>query len=245
MKQGIFEIRENTEIAPGVMRMRLLGDTSAVTRPGQFVNIALDGLYLRRPISVCDKRGDELTVIYKVVGAGTAQMRRMTPGGRLDLLTGLGNGYDISLSGDRPLLLGGGVGVPPLYWLARQLCAENRRVTAVLGFNRAQEVFYEKEFRELGVDTIVTTVDGSYGECGFVTDVMSRIDYTYFYTCGPEPMLRAVYSAASTDGELSFERRMGCGFGACMGCSCRTVTGNKRICREGPVMKREDIIWEG
>ena len=161
MKQGIFEIRENTEIAPGVMRMRLLGDTSAVTRPGQFVNIALDGLYLRRPISVCDKRGDELTVIYKVVGAGTAQMRRMTPGGRLDLLTGLGNGYDISLSGDRPLLLGGGVGVPPLYWLARQLCAENRRVTAVLGFNRAQEVFYEEEFRELGVDTIITTVDGS------------------------------------------------------------------------------------
>lgn len=245
MKKGIFEITENTAVAPDVMRMRLGGDCSAITRPGQFVNIALDGLYLRRPISVCDCCGDELTIIYKVVGHGTAQMSRMAPGERLDILSGLGNGYDLSLSGERPLLLGGGVGVPPLYWLARRLCEEGRHVTAVLGFNRADEIFYERELRELGADVIVTTVDGSYGVRGFVTDAMASLDYTYFYTCGPEPMLRAVYGAAKTEGELSFERRMGCGFGACMGCSCKTIAGNKRICREGPVMKRSDIIWEG
>lgn len=245
MKKGIFEITENTAVAPDVMRMRLGGDCSAITRPGQFVNIALDGLYLRRPISVCDCCGDELTIIYKVVGHGTAQMSRMASGERLDILSGLGNGYDLSLSGERPLLLGGGVGVPPLYWLARRLCEEGRHVTAVLGFNRADEIFYERELRELGADVIVTTVDGSYGVRGFVTDAMGSLDYTYFYTCGPEPMLRAVYGEARTEGELSFERRMGCGFGACMGCSCKTITGNKRICREGPVMKRSDIIWEG
>ena len=245
MKKGIFEITENTAVAPDVMRMRLGGDCSAITRPGQFVNIALDGLYLRRPISVCDCRSDELTIIYKVVGHGTAQMSRMAPGERLDILSGLGNGYDLSLSGERPLLLGGGVGVPPLYWLARCLCEEGRHVTAVLGFNRADEIFYERELRELGAEVIVTTVDGSYGVRGFVTDAMGSLDYTYFYTCGPEPMLRAVYGEARTEGELSFERRMGCGFGACMGCSCKTITGNKRICREGPVMKRSDIIWEG
>ena len=245
MKKGIFEITENTAVAPDVMRMRLGGDCSAITRPGQFVNIALDGLYLRRPISVCDCCGDELTIIYKVVGHGTAQMSRMAPGERLDILSGLGNGYDLSLSGERPLLLGGGVGVPPLYWLARRLCEEGRHVTAVLGFNRADEIFYERELRELGAEVIVTTVDGSYGVRGFVTDAMGSLDYTYFYTCGPEPMLRAVYGEARTEGELSFERRMGCGFGACMGCSCKTITGNKRICREGPVMKRSDIIWEG
>lgn len=245
MKKGIFEITENTAVVPAVMRMRLRGDCSAITRPGQFVNIALDGLYLRRPISVCDCRGDELTIIYKVVGRGTAQMSRMQCGGQLDILSGLGNGYDLSLSGERPLLLGGGVGVPPLYWLARCLRDEGKHVTAVLGFNRADEIFYERELRELGAEVIVTTVDGSYGVRGFVTDAMASLDYTYFYTCGPEPMLRVVYSAAKTEGELSFERRMGCGFGACMGCSCKTITGNKRICREGPVMKRSDIIWEG
>lgn len=245
MKKGIFEITENTAVVPAVMRMRLRGDCSAITRPGQFVNIALDGLYLRRPISVCDCRGDELTIIYKVVGRGTAQMSRMQCGGQLDILSGLGNGYDLSLSGERPLLLGGGVGVPPLYWLACCLRDEGKHVTAVLGFNRADEIFYERELRELGAEVIVTTVDGSYGVRGFVTDAMASLDYTYFYTCGPEPMLRAVYSAAKTEGELSFERRMGCGFGACMGCSCKTITGNKRICREGPVMKRSDIIWEG
>ena len=245
MKKGIFEITENTAVVPAVMRMRLRGDCSAITRPGQFVNIALDGLYLRRPISVCDCRGDELTIIYKVVGRGTAQMSRMQCGGQLDILSGLGNGYDLSLSGERPLLLGGGVGVPPLYWLARCLRDEGKHVTAVLGFNRADEIFYERELRELGAEVIVTTVDGSYGVRGFVTDAMASLDYNYFYTCGPEPMLPAVYSAAKTEGELSFERRMGCGFGACMGCSCKTITGNKRICREGPVMKRSDIIWEG
>lgn len=245
MKKGIFEITENTAVVPAVMRMRLRGDCSAITRPGQFVNIALDGLYLRRPISVCDCCGDELTIIYKVVGRGTAQMSRMQCGEQLDILSGLGNGYDLSLSGERPLLLGGGVGVPPLYWLARCLRDEGKHVTAVLGFNCADEIFYERELRELSAEVIVTTVDGSYGVRGFVTDAMASLDYTYFYTCGPEPMLRAVYSAAKTEGELSFERRMGCGFGACMGCSCKTITGNKRICREGPVMKRSDIIWEG
>jgi dihydroorotate dehydrogenase electron transfer subunit len=222
--------------------MRLRGDTSAITAPGQFVNILLDGLFLRRPISVCDCEGDVLTLVYKVVGKGTEQMSRMKEG-TLDVLTGLGNGYDLTLSGDAPILLGGGVGVPPLYMLARKLIKMGKKVNVVLGFNTKDEVFYEDEFRALGCDVKVTTVDGSYGIKGFVTGAMD-CDYSHFYTCGPEPMLKAVSSAAKTSGQLSFEERMGCGFGACMGCSCKTLTGNKRICKEGPVMKKEEIIWE-
>ena len=242
MKQGFFEIIENTALTDTVFRMRLRGDTSAITAPGQFVNIQLDGLFLRRPISVCDCEDDVLTLVYKVVGKGTEQMSRMK-NGTLDVLTGLGNGYDLSLSGDAPILLGGGVGVPPLYMLARKLREEGKKVNVVLGFNTKSEVFYEDEFRALGCDVKVTTVDGSYGIKGFVTGAMD-CEYSHFYTCGPEPMLRAVSTAAKTSGQLSFEERMGCGFGACMGCSCKTLTGNKRICREGPVMKKEEIIWE-
>lgn len=244
MKQGLFTITEQVALTATVFRMRLKGDTSAVTGPGQFVNIRLDGFYLRRPISVNDCVGDELTIIYKVVGKGTEQMSRMSAGETLDILTGLGNGYDTSLAGDRPLLLGGGVGVPPLYMLAKELRAAGKDVTVILGFNTADEVFYEDEFAALGCTTIVATVDGSRGVKGFVTDAMSGLDYTYFYTCGPEPMLKAVYRATTTSGQFSFEERMGCGFGACMGCSCKTVTGNKRICKEGPVLVKEDILWD-
>ena len=243
MKQGLFKIIENTKLTATVYRMRLVGDTSHITRPGQFVNIKLDGFYLRRPISVCDCNGDTLTLVYKVVGKGTEAMSKMTEG-ELDILTGLGNGYDLSLSGNKPLLLGGGVGVPPLYLLAKELLKEGKEVSVVLGFNTKDEIFYEEEFKELGAKVLVATADGSYGVRGFVTDAMKDLDYTYFYTCGPEPMLKAVCKVASTSGQLSFEERMGCGFGACMGCSCKTLTGNKRICKEGPVMKKEEIIWE-
>lgn len=243
MKQEFFEILDNVPLTDSVFQMRLKGDTSAITAPGQFVNIRLSGHFLRRPISVCDAEGDILTIIYKVVGRGTEQMSRMTHG-RLDLLTGLGNGYDTACAGEHPVLLGGGVGVPPLYKLAKKLLGEGKRVTVILGFNTASEVFYEQEFRALGAETLVTTVDGSYGQKGFVTDALAGIPYTYFYTCGPEPMLKAVYRATDTSGQMSFEERMGCGFGACMGCSCKTITGYKRICREGPVMRKEEILWE-
>ena len=243
MKQGKFEIIENIPLTDSVYKMTLRGDVSAITAPGQFVNISLEGLYLRRPISVCDVAGDCLTIIYKVVGKGTAQMAQMKEG-TLDVLTGLGNGYDLALSGDRPVLLGGGVGVPPMYLLAKELLAQGKKVSVILGFNTKTEVLYEKEFLALGADVTVTTVDGTYGLKGFVTDAMKNMDYSYFYTCGPEPMLKAVYRTSVTSGQMSFEKRMGCGFGACMGCSCKTITGYKRICKEGPVMKKEEILWE-
>ena len=243
MKQSLFEVLENTPLTDNVYKMVLRGDVSEITAPGQFVNILLDGLYLRRPISVCDVSGDTLTIIYKLVGKGTAQMAKMQEG-TLDILTGLGNGYDLTVSGQKPVLLGGGVGVPPMYMLARKLIEEGKQVHVVLGFNTEQEVFYEDAFRKLGADVTLTTVDGSYGQKGFVTDVLKDIDYTYFYTCGPEPMLKAVYKATTTSGQMSFEKRMGCGFGACMGCSCKTLTGYKRICKEGPVMRKEEILWE-
>ena len=244
MKQGIFTIESNVALTDSVMKMVMVGDTSAITAPGQFVNIKLDGYFLRRPISICDYDDRTLTILYKMVGKGTALMGTMQAGDTLDVLTGLGNGYDRTLSGDKPLLLGGGVGVPPLYRLAKDLLAEGKKVSVVLGFNTASEIFYEDAFRALGAHVYVTTVDGSRGIKGFVTDAMKEIDYTYFYTCGPEPMLKAIYKTATTSGQLSFEERMGCGFGACMGCSCKTVTGNKRICKEGPVLVKEDIIWE-
>ena len=243
MKQVLLKITENTALTENVYKMCLKGDVSDITAPGQFINIKLDGLFLRRPISVCDCENDTVTIIYKVVGKGTELMSQMTEG-TLDVLTGLGNGYDTSLSGQHPVLLGGGVGVPPLYMLAKQLISEGKKVSVVLGFNKKDEVFYENEFCALGADVTVATADGSYGIKGFVTNALSDIDYTYFYTCGPEPMLRAVAKATVTEGQLSFEERMGCGFGACMGCSCKTLTGNKRICKEGPVMKKEEIIWE-
>ncbi len=243
MKQSIFKIIENKPLTSSVYQMRLQGDTSDITASGQFVNIALSGKFLRRPISVCDVEGDILTLVYKVVGKGTAQMAEMQAGGELDILTGLGNGYDLSTAGKRPLLLGGGVGVPPLYNLAKRLIAGGAEVTVILGFNKVDEVFYKDEFEALGANVIVATADGSMGVKGFVTDALPG-DYTYFYTCGPEPMLKAVWRATVTSGQLSFEERMGCGFGACMGCSCKTLTGYKRICKEGPVMRKEEILWE-
>ena len=243
MKQVILTITENIHLTENVMKMRLSGDVSDITAPGQFVNIKLDGLYLRRPISVCDMDENELTIIYKVVGHGTEQMAEMKPGETLDTLTGLGNGYDTTISGDRPLLLGGGVGVPPMFLLAKKLIGEGKKVSVVLGFNTKDEIFYENEFKEIGADVTVTTADGSYGIMGFVTNAMGD-DYTHIYTCGPEPMLKAVYKASKTSGQFSFEERMGCGFGACMGCSCKTIPGYKRICKDGPVMKKEEILWE-
>lgn len=243
MKQSIFKITSNEKIARDIFKMTLAGDTSAITAPGQFVNIKLDGFFLRRPISVCDCVGENLTLIYKTVGHGTEQMSRMTAGENLDLLTGLGNGYNTKISGGNPLLVGGGVGVPPMYMLCRELISEGKNVTVVLGFNSKDDVFYEDEFRALGADVHIATADGTYGTKGFVTDVIKNMQYTFFYTCGPEPMFRAMHKIMKTPGQYSFEERMGCGFGACMGCSCKTLTGNKRICKEGPVMESEEIIW--
>ena len=243
MKQSIFTIFSNTALTENVYKMVLSGDTSAITASGQFVNIQLDGLFLRRPISVCDYDENTLTIIYKVVGKGTEAMSKMASGD-LDILTGLGNGYDLSVSGEHPVLVGGGVGVPPMYSLAKQLLAQGKKVTVILGFNTKGEIFYEEEFKNLGCDVLVTTVDGSYGIKGFVTDALKDVGYTYFYSCGPEPMLKALYKATATSGQMSFEERMGCGFGACMGCSCKTLTGYKRICKDGPVMRKEEILWE-
>ena len=242
MKQSIFTILKNKALTKDVYKMVLEGDTSAITAPGQFVNIQLSGKFLRRPISVCDWNETELTIIYKVVGKGTEQMSAMNPGEKLDILTGLGNGYDLTLCGDKPVLLGGGVGVPPMYGLAKHLRSLGADVSVILGFNTKDEIFYEEEFKALGCSVQVTTVDGSYGIKGFVTDALNMV-YTHFCTCGPEPMLKAVYKATTTSGQMSFEERMGCGFGACMGCSCKTLTGYKRICKEGPVMKKEEILW--
>lgn len=244
MKQSVFTIEQNIKIADSVYKMVLRGDTSAIAAPGQFVNIKLAGLFLRRPISVCDYDENSLTLIYKVVGAGTEQMSKMLSGCFLDILTGLGNGYDTSKSGAQPLLIGGGVGIPPLYSLCKKLIGEGKMVTVILGFNSDGDAFYQKEFENLGAAVYVTTADGSYGTKGFVTDVMRNLDYSYFYTCGPEPMFRAINKTAKTPGQYSFEERMGCGFGACMGCSCKTLTGNKRICKEGPVMESEEILWK-
>lgn len=241
-KQNIYKVLSNTALTKDVYKMILAGDTQYITAPGQFINIKLDGKFLRRPISVCDFDEKSITIIYKVVGEGTAQMKDIQPGESLDILTGLGNGYDISKS-SKPLLIGGGVGVPPMYNLAKALIVDGQKPTVVLGFNTASEVFYEKEFVALGADTYVTTVDGSYGIKGFVTDAMADLDYDYFYTCGPLPMFKAVYNATETSGQFSFEERMGCGFGACMGCSCKTKYGNKRICKDGPVLVKEEIIW--
>ena len=244
MKQTVFTIVQNKKIAEGIYLLKLAGDTSAITAPGQFVNLKLDGYYLRRPISVCDWNAGELTLIYKVLGRGTEAMTAYPAGKELDVLTGLGNGYDLAKSGEAPLLVGGGVGIPPLFGLARRLIAAGEKPTAILGFNSAADQFYVSEFEALGVPVIVTSADGSIGRKGFVTDAMAEIHaYSYLYTCGPEAMLKAVYAACESSGQFSFEERMGCGFGACMGCSCKTKYGNKRICKDGPVLEKEEIVW--
>ncbi len=242
-KQNIYEVKSNERIAHLVYKMTLAGDTQYITAPGQFINIKLDGMFLRRPISICDCEDGLITIIYKVVGKGTEVMSQLTPGHKLDVLTGLGNGFDLSKTKKRALVIGGGVGVPPMYLLAKKLCAEKKSVTAILGFNSAADVFYKEEFEKLGCTVTVTTVDGSEGVKGFVTTAMEGVEYDYFYTCGPELMLKAVYDKSETSGELSFEERMGCGFGACVGCTCKTKYGNKRICKDGPVLVKEEIIW--
>ena len=244
MKQSIFTIKENRPLTDLVWLMRMAGDTSAITAAGQFVNIQLDGLYLRRPISVFDCEDGMLSIIYKVVGKGTEKMTTLPVGTELDVLTGLGNGYDLEKVGEKPLLVGGGVGVPPLYYLAKKLIAAGKKPEIVVGFNTADEIFGVEFFEELGLKVTVTTVDGSVGVKGFVTNALEAIDYDYICTCGPEPMLKALYRATEAKGQYSFEERMGCGFGACMGCSCKTVTGYKRICKDGPILEKEEILWE-
>ncbi len=243
MERIFPKVTGNAKIAENTYEMRLSGDFSSITAPGQFVNFAVEGCYLRRPISVCDVENGILTVVYKTVGKGTEIMSRIRPGETMDVLSGLGNGYDVGAGGKRPLLIGGGAGVPPMYMLCKALVRAGARPVAVLGFNSRNEVFYEDEFKAAGAETHVTTVDGSYGIKGYVTDVIGKLDYTYFYACGPEAMFKAVEKTVKSDGEYSFEERMGCGFGACMGCSCKTKYGSKRICKDGPVLKRGEIIW--
>ena len=244
-KKGIYTILSNEPLTPVVYRMVLEGDTQYITRSGQFINIELEGKFLRRPISVSDYDATTVTIIYKVVGSGTEQMREMKAGQKLDILTGLGNGFNTENKAQRPLLVGGGVGVPPLYNLAKRLLQEGKKPMVILGFNTKSEIFYEEQFKALGVEVYCSTADGSYGVKGFVTDVIreKELKFDYLYTCGPLPMLKALYDATEVEGEFSFEERMGCGFGACMGCSCKTKYGNKRICKDGPVLKREEIIW--
>ena len=243
MRQDVFEIVSNKNLAPGVYEMVLRGSSTEDCTPGRFVQLKLDSFYLRRPISVCDAEDGKLTLVYKTVGRGTEAMAQYESGKRIDVLTGLGNGYNLDNSGDRPLLIGGGAGVPPMYLLVRRLLAQGKQPAVILGFNKAEEIFYADRFRALGIETIIATADGSVGVKGFVTDAMEGLDYTYTYACGPEPMLRAVYNRAATSGEYSFEERMGCGFGACMGCTCETKYGNKRICKDGPVLTKEEIVW--
>ncbi len=243
MYQGIYEIISNKQLTDSIFEMVLKGDTSSISAPGQFINIKLDGFYLRRPISICDYDDSTITIIYKVIGSGTEVMSKMNSGEFLDVLCGLGNGFDTSKSMDKPVLIGGGVGVPPMYNLCKKLISEGKSATVIIGFNKKDEIFYEDEFKKLGADVKVTTVDGSYGIKGFVTDALKETEYSYFYTCGPMPMFKAIESTALTSGQYSFEERMGCGFGACMGCSCKTKYGNKRICKDGPVLEREEIIW--
>lgn len=240
MNQVMLEIKSNRRIAERTFEMKLFGDISEISYPGQFVNFKLEGFFLRRPISVCDFEDDNLTVIYKVVGNGTEKMSTMKPGEKLDTLVGLGNGYRVENAGEKPLLAGGGAGVPPLYALAKRL----KNPTVVMGFNTADEIFYKEEFEKIGAKVFVSTADGSVGTRGFVTDVIKNLgEFSHVYACGPEPMLKAVYDICPCGGEFSFEERMGCGFGACMGCSCKTKYGYKRICKDGPVLSKEEIIW--
>ncbi len=240
MKQQTFEIQANELLAKSVYRMQLAGNTTGIL-PGQFVNIRVEGQFLRRPISVCNITDGVLTIIYKVVGVGTEAMSQLPIGTQLDVLTVLGNGYDLSKAGDNPLLVGGGVGVPPMYMLARQLREMGKNVRVILGFNTKDEVFYEEEFRALGCDVTVTTVDGSHGVKGFVTNALDG-KQSYYYTCGPLPMIKALLQAVGTNGEVSMEERMGCGFGACMGCTIQTTQGPKRVCKEGPVFAAEELL---
>ena len=243
MKTSLFMILENEELAPDVHQLILQGDTSAIKCAGQFVDLKLDGHFLRRPFSICDWTESTLTVVYRTVGKGTAELAEYAPGKMIELLTGLGNGFDTSVSGDKPLLVAGGSGVPMMYALAKQLVSEGKQVSAVLGYRTASDVFLARAIEMLGVNVTITTEDGSMGVKGFVTDAMKDMNYTYFYTCGPEAMFKAIGSIATTSGQFSFEARMGCGYGACMGCTMETKNGYKRVCKDGPVLVREELIW--
>ena len=243
MNQGIFTVIENSRIGADIYSLRLSGDCSAIAAPGQFAGIKIEGKFLRRPFSVCDWDTDSLRIVYRVVGDGTQLLSQATVGETIDVMTGLGNGFDVAKCGVRTLVVGGGVGIPPMYGLAKRLLEAGKSVTAVLGYNTARDAFWAKEFEMLGIPVVITTADGSLGKKGFVTDGMAGLDYDSLCTCGPEAMLKAVYNACPTSGQFSFEERMGCGFGACMGCTCKTKYGNKRICKDGPVLEKEEIIW--
>ncbi len=269
MKQNTFTILSNEALTPCVFSMWLSGDTTGI-RAGQFVNIEVPNWYLRRPISVCEvsPQGEtegglgRLRLVYKVVGTGTKDLSLLQAGEQLNVLTNLGNGYDLSKAGAHPLLVGGGIGVPPLLQLAKDLRAEGKEVTVVLGFNTVAEVILEDDFKVLGCEVHVCTMDGSYGIKGVVTDVIATLEpwtlktlkpshplqgagglWLYFYTCGPIPMLKALHKTLDIDGEFSLEERMGCGFGACMGCTLETRSGNKRVCKEGPVFPKSELLW--
>ena len=244
MKQGLYTILENKNIAPNTWRMVLEGDSSAITAPGQFLNIKLEGHFLRRPISINDWDDKTVTIIYKILGRGTEEMTCLPAGTVLDILMGLGNGFSTEKSGPKPLVIGGGVGIPPMYNLTKKLLSEGKKPMVILGFNRQEDMFYTAEFEDLGAEVLVATADGSFGISGFVTDAVKTVnDYTYFFTCGPLPMLEALDKVVETSGQYSFEERMGCGFGACMGCTCKTKYGHKRICKDGPVLEREEVVW--
>ncbi len=244
MNERSFTVISNKRIAKNTFEINLSGDTTGMEAPGRFVNIKLEGFYLRRPISVCNVEKERLILIYKVVGGGTEYMSTLKEGTKSNLLTDLGNGFDTQKSGKSPLLIGGGCGVPPLYLLAKTLVSQGKEVTVIMGFNTRDEVFWEENFKALNVRTIITTLDGTYGIMGYAADAMTDCRYTYTFACGPQAMLRAVYNTSVTSGQYSFEERMGCGFGACMGCSCKTLYGTKRICKEGPVLEKEEIIWQ-
>ncbi|NCB51444.1 MAG: dihydroorotate dehydrogenase electron transfer subunit [Clostridia bacterium] len=244
MKQGIFTLTENRRVAADIYLARLSGDSSAVTAPGQFVNIEIPGLFLRRPFSVCDWEDGGLTIAYRTAGIGTEELRSLRPGAKLDVLTGLGNGFDTAPSGGAPLLVGGGSGISPLLALAKTLSAEGKSVTAILGTASRDGLYLAGEITTAGARVILTTEDGSAGTKGLVTDAMPGIEYTHVYACGPEPMMKAVAEASHSSGQFSFEARMGCGFGACMGCSRMMKNGPKRVCKDGPVFFKEDIIWQ-
>ncbi|MCR5576959.1 MAG: dihydroorotate dehydrogenase electron transfer subunit [Oscillospiraceae bacterium] len=244
MKQGVFTVGDNAPLSPRLKRLRLLGDSSAIARPGQFVSLALPGFFLRRPFSVCDWDASGFSIVYEQVGKGTDYMRSLRTGDRLDVLTGLGNGFDLSRAGNAPVLIGGGSGVSPMLGLARRLLTEGRSPRVILGFGTREDVALLEDFRLLGVCPTITTLDGSFGLRGLVTDALEELQPSFFYACGPEAMLRAVAECSACDGQMSFDARMGCGFGACMGCTRMTRSGPKRVCRDGPVFDRGEIVWE-
>ena len=244
MERLTLKVTSNRPLAKGIWEMKLSGCTPEC-RPGQFVNLMIGGCYLRRPISVCDWQDSILTLAYKIVGKGTRAMSEMNPGAEIDALAPLGNGFDTSVPCAGALLVGGGIGCAPLFKLSRALRAQGKDVTLVAGFRASDEIYYKEEFEALGVKVLIATEDGSAGVKGFVTDAIryENPSYDYIYACGPMPMMRALCSVTDAPGQMSLEERMGCGFGICMGCTCKTMTGGKRICKEGPVFPREEIIW--